>query len=95
MRAALWRHLQWRGLALGGTGLCWIAYGIGLIVTVKSCRKVLVERPEGETGKPAACKDVKEGDYGTIVMSATVERLGWSDENGRFDEQKMRESVGK
>ncbi|MFD3802656.1 hypothetical protein ACFWTC_03285 [Streptomyces sp. NPDC058619] len=35
MRAALWRHLQWRGLALGGTGLCWIAYGIGLIVTAR------------------------------------------------------------
>ncbi|MCY0944831.1 hypothetical protein [Streptomyces antarcticus] len=29
-----------------------------------------------------------------IVIGATVERLGWADENGRFDEQKMRESVG-
>ncbi|WP_327169575.1 hypothetical protein [Streptomyces subrutilus] len=32
MRAALWRHLGWRGLALAGVGACWIAYGIGLIV---------------------------------------------------------------
>ncbi|MFD9570001.1 hypothetical protein ACFWBI_09165 [Streptomyces sp. NPDC059982] len=33
MRAALWRHLGWRGLALAGVGACWIAYGIGLVVT--------------------------------------------------------------
>ncbi|MFD3717286.1 hypothetical protein [Streptomyces sp. NPDC058674] len=35
MRAALWRHLQWRGLTLAGVGACWIAYGIGLIVTAR------------------------------------------------------------
>ncbi|MFE2360108.1 hypothetical protein [Streptomyces virginiae] len=33
MRAALWRHLGWRGLALAGVGACWITYGIGLLVT--------------------------------------------------------------
>ncbi|MFG2976312.1 hypothetical protein ACGFYY_25430 [Streptomyces sp. NPDC048331] len=33
MRAALWRHLQWRGLALAGVGACWITYGIGLLIT--------------------------------------------------------------
>ncbi|MCY0956219.1 hypothetical protein [Streptomyces sp. H27-H5] len=33
MRAALWRHLGWRGLALAGVGACWVWYGIGLIVT--------------------------------------------------------------
>ncbi|MGW2985471.1 hypothetical protein [Streptomyces goshikiensis] len=33
MLAALWRHLQWRGLTLAGVGACWIWYGIGLIVT--------------------------------------------------------------
>ncbi|WKD36494.1 hypothetical protein [Streptomyces xanthophaeus] len=33
MRAALWRHLQWRGLVLAGVGACWIWYGVGLIVT--------------------------------------------------------------
>ncbi|WP_327413243.1 hypothetical protein [Streptomyces sp. NBC_01233] len=35
MWAALWRHLQWRGLTLAGVGACWIAYGIGLIVTAR------------------------------------------------------------
>lgn len=33
MRAALWRHLGWRGLALAGVGACWIAYGLGLLLT--------------------------------------------------------------
>ncbi|MFJ3834432.1 hypothetical protein ACIPY6_02825 [Streptomyces sp. NPDC090054] len=33
MRAALWRHLQWRGLTLAGLGILWIVFGIGLIVT--------------------------------------------------------------
>ncbi|MCX4540507.1 hypothetical protein [Streptomyces sp. NBC_01565] len=33
MLAALWRHLQWRGLALAVVGACWIWYGAGLIVT--------------------------------------------------------------
>ncbi|MFJ5804878.1 hypothetical protein [Streptomyces sp. NPDC093093] len=32
MRAALWRHLQWRGVTLAGLGILWITYGIGLIV---------------------------------------------------------------
>lgn len=33
MLAALWRHLQWRGLTLAGVGACWIWYGAGLIIT--------------------------------------------------------------
>ncbi|MFD0353523.1 hypothetical protein ACFVHW_07200 [Streptomyces sp. NPDC127110] len=33
MLAALWRHLQWRGLTLAGLGILWITYGIGLIAT--------------------------------------------------------------
>lgn len=32
MRAALWRHLQWRGVTLAGLGALWVWYGIGLIV---------------------------------------------------------------
>uniref|UniRef100_A0AAU2K2G0 Lipoprotein n=1 Tax=Streptomyces sp. NBC_00049 TaxID=2903617 RepID=A0AAU2K2G0_9ACTN len=56
---------------------------------VRKCHKILVERPEGETGKPAACSDVKEEDYTVISASAAMERLGWTDKNGRFDEQKM------
>lgn len=33
MRAALWRHLQWRGLALAGTGAAWVVVGLGLLLT--------------------------------------------------------------
>ncbi|MGP3684129.1 hypothetical protein ACTVZO_05345 [Streptomyces sp. IBSNAI002] len=62
---------------------------------VKECRQVLVERPEGETGKPAACSDVKEDDYGVIAASAAMERLGWTDENGRFSEEKMLEDAAR
>lgn len=39
MQAALlrvWRHLEWRGLALAGIGGCWIVYGLGLILTTRS-----------------------------------------------------------
>ncbi|MFI5808964.1 hypothetical protein [Streptomyces sp. NPDC051561] len=31
--ARMWAHLGWRGVALAGTGACWITYGLGLIVT--------------------------------------------------------------
>lgn len=56
---------------------------------VKSCHKALVERPASETGKPAACKDVKEEDYTVIAASAAIERLGWTDANGKFSQEKM------
>ncbi|MER5871413.1 hypothetical protein [Streptomyces sp. NPDC002044] len=61
----------------------------------KECRKVLVERSASETGKPAACKGVKEEDYSVIAASAAIARLGWTDENGKFSEKKMLEDSSK
>ncbi|MFD3802658.1 hypothetical protein ACFWTC_03295 [Streptomyces sp. NPDC058619] len=63
--------------------------------TVKECRRVLIERPASETGKPGACKDIKQEDYAPIAVSATIERLGWADENGRFSKEKMLKDSGK
>lgn len=57
------------------------------------CIKTLRERPEGETGKPKECEKVKEDDYTAIVGGIAIERLGWTDENGDFDENKMIEDT--
>ncbi|MEU4730802.1 hypothetical protein [Streptomyces sp. NPDC023588] len=62
---------------------------------VKECRKILVERPAGETGKPDACSDVKEDDYKLISVSAAMDKLKWTDENGRFSEEKMLEDLNR
>ena len=61
--------------------------------SVKECHKVLVSRPADETGKPKECEPLKEEDYTAISGSAAIERLGWTDENGNFDENKMLEDT--
>ncbi|MFE2560945.1 MULTISPECIES: hypothetical protein [Streptomyces] len=61
--------------------------------SVKLCRKALVAQPEGETGKPKECEPLNEDDYGTVKMSAVIDRLGWTDENGQFDKNKMLEDT--
>ncbi|MEV8353206.1 hypothetical protein ACFVTT_33935 [Streptomyces niveus] len=47
---------------------------------------------DGE-GKPDECKDVKKDDYAALVASAAAEDLGWLDEDGEFDENKMLDDV--
>ncbi|MFJ7070164.1 hypothetical protein [Streptomyces sp. NPDC101115] len=61
--------------------------------SVKLCHKALVERPEGATGKPKECEPLKADDYDSVNVSATIDRLGWTDENGNFDKNKMLEDT--
>lgn len=53
--------------------------------TVEDCISALKERPKGDTGKPDACKDVKDEDYTAIVMGQVLDENGWVDENGDVD----------
>lgn len=61
---------------------------------VKGCEKALAAQMKANGhGKPAACKDVKSGDYPTLVENAVIGHLGWTDSDGNFDENKMLDSV--
>jgi len=61
---------------------------------VKDCTTALKQRAEAEKGKPAECKDVKADDYDALLMSQTIDDLGWTDKDGNFDEGKMLEDAG-
>jgi len=61
--------------------------------TVKDCVKALDKRADGDTAKPAACKDVKEDDYTALVFSKTLDDNGWKDENGDPDMGKILEDA--
>ncbi|MFJ2056916.1 hypothetical protein ACIOMM_13320 [Streptomyces sp. NPDC087908] len=61
--------------------------------SAKECRDVLVSRPAEDTGKPKECEPLGEEDYTALVAAVAVERLGWTDENGEFDENRMREDA--
>lgn len=65
------------------------ACGASYDETVAACRKELTERPKDATGKPDACKDVKDDDYGRIVIVVAAEKEGWFDENGDVDINEM------
>lgn len=62
--------------------------------TVAKCQKALVAQYKADGhGKPDACKDVKQDDYDALAVSAAIDGLGWTDENGDFDENKMIDSA--
>lgn len=56
---------------------------------VADCTQALKDRAEGEKAKPDACKDVKQDDYDALLMSKTLDDLGWTDDEGNFDKNKM------
>ncbi|MFG2277531.1 hypothetical protein ACGFNQ_02435 [Streptomyces asoensis] len=59
---------------------------------VKDCQTALAAQSKaGGKGKPDACKDVKEDDYSALVLSNAIGDLGWTDEDGNFDRNKMLE----
>lgn len=82
-------------LAIAGT-----AAGLGVWLSqpsyddvVKGCEKALAAQMKaGGSGKPGACKGVKSGDYTAIAASVAMGHLGWLDDSGNFDENKMLDS---
>lgn len=61
---------------------------------VMDCQKALKEQYERDgRGKPSACKDVEEGDYTYLVANAAMDDLGWTDDEGNFDKNKMLEDT--
>jgi hypothetical protein len=62
--------------------------------TVSSCKTALAEQYKNDgKGKPKACGDVKKDDYDALVLDAALGDLGWTDENGDFDKNKMLEDT--
>ena len=62
--------------------------------TVKGCQAALAAQYKADgKGKPGECKGVKKDDYDALVLDAAMGDLGWTDENGDFDENKMLDSV--
>jgi hypothetical protein len=61
---------------------------------VQECQQALADQSEaGGKGKPEACEEVKEDDYSALVMNNVLGDLGWTDEEGRFDKNKMLEDA--
>ncbi|MEU5976367.1 hypothetical protein [Streptomyces sp. NPDC047315] len=54
-----------------------------------NCAKALESRAEGDKEKPSACKDVKEDDYDTLVISSVLEKDGWVDKDGEVNTDKL------
>lgn len=77
-------------LAVGGT-----VYWVGRPSyddIVKECQRALVAQYKADgRGKPAACTDVKGDDYDVLVLNAAMGNLGWLDDDGEFDKDKMLE----
>lgn len=59
----------------------------------EDCLTALKARAEGDKSKPAQCEGVKRKDYLTLVMSVAIDDLGWTDEDGDFDKNKMLDSL--
>ncbi|MET7795614.1 hypothetical protein [Streptomyces decoyicus] len=59
----------------------------------EDCLSALKARAKGDKGKPSECEGVKSKDYTAMVVSVAIDNLGWTDEDGKFDENKMLDDV--
>jgi len=59
----------------------------------EACLTALKARPDGDKSKPAECEGVKRKDYVDLVMSVAMDDLGWTGEDGKFDKNKMLDSL--
>jgi hypothetical protein len=61
---------------------------------VKDCKTALAKQYTRDgKGRPADCKDVHDDDYDALVLDASLNHLGWTDDDGNFDKNKMLDSV--
>ncbi|MFJ6608196.1 hypothetical protein [Streptomyces lydicus] len=61
----------------------------------QDCLTALKARPDGDKSKPAECEGVTRKDYLSLVMSVAVDDLGWTGDDGKFDENKMLDDLTK
>ncbi|WP_151898280.1 hypothetical protein [Streptomyces sp. C8S0] len=53
------------------------------------CAPALKARPEGDTSKPKECEGLTTDNYDLLVVSSAVDELGWIDDNGNVDMDKL------
>jgi hypothetical protein len=49
---------------------------------------------ENGEGRPEACEPLSGDDYTALLTAKTIDGLGWTDEDGKFDKLKMADSLG-
>ncbi|MEU6597875.1 hypothetical protein [Streptomyces flaveolus] len=81
-------------IAAGAAVTVWLMVRPTYDDVVKGCQKALAAQYKADgKGKPDACQDVKSDDYDALVLQAAMGHLGWTDEDGNFDENKMLEDA--
>lgn len=58
-----------------------------------ACITAVKERTDPDGTRPAACDGISDEDYATIVFGNAIDDLGWTDDEGRFDKNKMIEET--
>lgn len=77
-----------------GTGLAFWIGQPSYEDTVKACTKALAAQYKADgKGKPEACDGVKQDDYDALNVNAAMGDLGWLDDDGKFDKNKMLDSM--
>lgn len=81
-------------IAAGAAVTVWLMVRPTYDDVVKGCQKALAAQYKADgKGKPDACQDVKTDDYDALVLQAAMDHLGWTDEDGNFDKNKMLEDA--
>lgn len=86
-------RIRTAAILLAAAGLLAGCGGPSYDESVQQCTKALKARYLDDKTKPKACEPLKEDDYKLVVMSSVIDGLGWTDEDGRFDENKMLQST--
>ncbi|MFE7033613.1 hypothetical protein ACFU9Y_25175 [Streptomyces sp. NPDC057621] len=87
---------------IGSAAVTTIAAATGLTIWLSqpsyddianNCAQALKDRPAGDKAKPDACGGLKQDDYDALLMSHVIDGLGWTDEDGNVDRNKMLEDA--